>query len=242
MRALAAVAALLVAGGACAFARTALASPEDILGYGTRSPAMGGTGAAHSEGFEAVYTNPALLARIREQKLTLGLEEASFDLKATGPNLPGAVGYDAMKSIVIGVDIPIPLRGALTDRIGAGIALSTPTNLIVRGRILYPEVPQFSLLPDRTQSVSVRAGLGIDLGWGIRIGAGFGALAQIEGSAVVATDATGKVGARVEDQLIATYSPTLGVSFDLPFKDGATTRIGFTPNFPDCPKNTAGLL
>jgi len=232
MRALAAVAALLVAGGACAFARTALASPEDILGYGTRSPAMGGTGAAHSEGFEAVYTNPALLARIREQKLTLGLEEASFDLKATGPNLPGAVGYDAMKSIVIGVDIPIPLRGALTDRIGAGIALSTPTNLIVRGRILYPEVPQFSLLPDRTQSVSVRAGLGIDLGWGIRIGAGFGALAQIEGSAVVATDATGKVGARVEDQLIATYSPTLGVSFDLPFKDGATTRIGFTYRGP----------
>jgi long-chain fatty acid transport protein len=44
----------------------------------------------------------------------------------------------------------------------------------------------------------------------------------------VATDATGKVGAKVEDQLIATYSPTLGASFDLPFNDGGTTRLGFT--------------
>jgi hypothetical protein len=233
MRAVAASAASVLAfAWLSALAGVAFASPEDILGYGTRSPAMGGTGTAHSEGFEAVYTNPALLSRIREQKLTLGIEEASFDLHANGANLPGTIGYDPMKSIVIGVDVPIPLRGALTDRIGAGLALSTPTNLIVRGRIEYSEVPQFSLLPDRTQSVSVRAGLGIDLGWGIRIGAGFGALAQIEGSAVVATDATGKVGARVEDQLIATYSPTLGATFDLPFRDpfqeGAITRIGFT--------------
>ncbi len=229
MRAVAAFAASVLAlACTCVLGGEASASPEDVLGYGTRSPAMGGTGTAHSEGFEAVYTNPALLSRIRDQKLTLGIEEASFDLHANGVKLPGTVGYDAMKSIVIGVDVPIPLRGALTDRIGAGLALSTPTNLIVRGRISYPEVPQFPLLPDRTQSVSVRAGFGIDLGWGIRIGAGFGALAQIEGSAVVATDATGKVGAHVEDQLIATYSPTFGASFDIPFKDGATTRVGFT--------------
>jgi long-chain fatty acid transport protein len=130
-----------------------------------------------------------------------------------------------MHSVVIGADIPIPLRGVLTDRIGAAIALSTPTNVIVRGQILYPEVPQFPLLPTRTQSVSIRAGLGIDVGWGLRIGAGFAALAQLDGSAVVATDSTGKVGATVQDQLIATYSPTLGVAFDLPIKEKAKTRL-----------------
>jgi long-chain fatty acid transport protein len=214
------------------FARAASASPEDVIGYGPRSTAMGGTGVAHSEGYEAAYTNPALLSMIREQKLALGVEEVAFDLKASGAGLPGTIGYDPMHSVIIGADIPNPLRGVLTDRIGAAIALSTPTNVIVRGQILYPEVPQFSLLPTRTQSVSVRAGLGIDVGWGLRIGAGFAALAQLDGSAVVATDSTGKVGATVQDQLIATYSPTIGVAFDLPLREKAKTRLGFTYRGP----------
>jgi long-chain fatty acid transport protein len=215
-----------------AYAPAAWASPEDVIGYGPRSTGMGGTGGAHSEGYEAAYTNPALLSMIREQKLALGVEEVAFNLKVTGPGMPGNVGYDPMHAIVIGADIPVPLKGVLTDRLGAGLALSTPTNVIVRGQILYPETPQFSLLPVRTQSVSVRAGLGLDLGWGIRVGAGFAALAELDGSAVVATDSTGKVGATVQDQLIATYSPTIGVAFDLPIKQQGTTRLGFTYRGP----------
>jgi long-chain fatty acid transport protein len=54
-------------------AHAATASPEDVIGYGPRSTAMGGTGGAHSEGYEAAYTNPALLSLIREQKLALGV-------------------------------------------------------------------------------------------------------------------------------------------------------------------------
>jgi long-chain fatty acid transport protein len=226
MRRRAAVAALSF-GLACA-ARPALASPEDVLSYGPRSSAMGGTGAASSEGFEAAYTNPALLSRVREQKLTLGLETATFDLHADGAGQPGRVSYQPLRAIVIGADVPIPLRGRLADRIGAGVAMATPTTLIVRGHVPYPEQPQFSLLPDRVQSVTVRAGIGFDVGWGIRVGAGFGALAEIDGDAVVATDSTGRVGARVEDQLLTTYAPTLGVSYDLPLRDGAVTRAGIT--------------
>jgi hypothetical protein len=209
-------------------ARPASASPEDIFGYGPRSPSMGGTGAACSEGFEAAYTNPALLSRIRDPKLTLGFQAATFDLHADGAGLPGRVSYGSMRGIVIGADVPIPLGGLLRDRIGAALALSTPTDVIVRARIPYPEQVQFPLLPDRAQSVSVRAGLGVLLGWGIRVGAGFAALAQLDGSAVVATDATGRVGSKVEDQLVATYAPTLGLSYDLPLEDGETTRIGLT--------------
>ena len=211
-----------------ALARTASASPEDVLGYGNRSPAMGGTGVAYSEGFEAAYTNPALLSRLRDMKLTLGFEAATFSLNAAGPGLPGEVPYNSMRSILIGVDVPIPLGGALKDRIGAALALSTPTDVIVRGRIVYPEVPQFPLLPDRTQSISIRAGLGLDVGWGIRVGAGFAALAELQGSAVVQSDATAHVSANVQDQLIATYAPTFGLSYDLPIHGKNTTRIGAT--------------
>src|SRR5580698_6056763 len=151
MRLGAAAAALLLIALAAA---PASASPEDIFGYGTRSPAMGGTGVAHSEGFEAAYTNPALLSRIRDLKLTLGFEAATFNLHADGPGLPGEVPYGSMRGLVIGLDVPIPLGGVLKDRIGTALALSSPTDVIVRGNIPYPEQAQFPLLPDRTQSVS----------------------------------------------------------------------------------------
>jgi long-chain fatty acid transport protein len=47
---------------ALAWPSVARASDEDLFGWGPRSPAMGGTGAASSHGADAAYTNPALLA------------------------------------------------------------------------------------------------------------------------------------------------------------------------------------
>jgi long-subunit fatty acid transport protein len=202
------------------------ASPEDIFSYGPRSPAMGGTGAAHSEGFEAAYTNPALLSRLRDKKLTLGFQGGTFDLRATGEGLPGRVSYPGVRGIVIGADVPFALGGALRDRIGGALAFYTPTDIIVRGKLLYPEQPQFPLLPDRAQSLMIRMGLGVDIGYGLRIGAGYAALAEVAGTVIVATDATGRVGSRVEDQLVATYAPTVGVTYDLPIASRETTRIG----------------
>jgi long-chain fatty acid transport protein len=200
------------------------ASPEDIFSYGPRSPAMGGTGAATSEGFEAAYTNPALLSRIRRERLTLGYQEATFALYASGDREPGRVSVAPMKGYVIGADLPIPFGGVLRDRVAAGLAFYTPNDVLVRGRILYPETPEFPLLPDRTQSLMVRAGFGVDFGKGLRLGAGFAALAEIAGTVTVATDATGRVGSRVEDQLIATYAPSFGATYDLPFDRDATGK------------------
>jgi long-chain fatty acid transport protein len=177
---------------------------------------MGGTGAAHAEGFDAAYTNPALLSRLHARKLTLGWQGATFDLHAAGHGLPGRIPYEPAKGIVIGVDLPIPFGGILKDRVGVGMAFYTPTKILVRGRILYAEDPQFGLLPDRAQSLAARLGLGVDVGYGFRAGAGFAVLAEIAGDVVVATDATGRVGSRVEDQLVATYAPIVGLSHEGP--------------------------
>lgn len=208
--------------------REAVASPEDIFSYGPRSPSMGGTGVSHSRDFEATYTNPALLSRMRDRTFTLGYASATFDLAATKADgtRETLIPYGPLKSSVIGLGLPLPFIGPLRNRIAFGMAFSTPINVIVRGRIVYPEKAQFPLLPDRAQTLAIRLGLGVDVGYGFRVGAGFAALAEIVGSVVVATDASGKVGSRVEDQLVATYAPTFGLSYERPLHDDRVLRVG----------------
>ncbi len=203
----------------------ASASPEDLFGYGARSSGMGGTGTATSSDFEATYTNPALLSRIALPRLAVGMLGATFDEVASGDGLPGRIEDRGAQGINFGGDLPIPFSGALAHRVALGVALYTPSDVIVRGRILYPEIPQFPLLSDRAQCLAIRIGVGVDIGHGVRIGAGFAALAEIVGSVVVATDSTGKVGSQIDDQLVATYAPIIGASWERP-AFGGTLRVG----------------
>ena len=215
----------LFIAGVLLCAAPASASPEDIYGYGATGLAMGGTGTAHVSSYDAAFANPALASRMRHYRLSLGFEGGAFDLHADGQGLPGRVSAMRAHGLVIGGDIPLPFGGILRDRVGIALAFYTPTDALVRGRILYPETPQFGLFPDRAQCLTVRAGFGVDIGHGIRLGAGFGALAEIVGSVVVATDSTGRVGSRVEDQLITTYAPTFGASWEHALA-GGTLRVG----------------
>lgn len=229
-----ALVALAAALAAVVTSRGAIASPEDIFGYGGRSTAMGSLGAATAQDYEAGYQNPALLARIRERKLTLGFQGAAFNLRAEGPgagtaapgNVGGRISASPVRAVVIGADIPVPFGGVLRDRVALGLAFSTPTDLVVRGRILYPERPQFPLLPDRAQSVALRAGVGVDLGHGLRVGVAVASLADVVGTAVLAADATGRVGTRVENQLVATYAPVVGLAYTLGDEGRSATRFG----------------
>lgn len=208
-----AIAALVLAA-----ARPAIASSEDVFGFGVRSMAMGAAGTAVGQGYEAVYGNPALLALARDRELTLGFVGAHFDLRAGD-----RISYDGLQGSFIGATLPVPFGGLLKDRIAIGLGFFAPFDLIVRGRILFPETPQF-LIADRTQSVAVQAGLGVDLGGGFRVGGGFAALAALTGSVLVATDASGRVGTVVEDTLVASYGPIVGASYDI----GDAYRVGLT--------------
>lgn len=206
-------------------AADASASPEDVFGYGPRSPAMGGTGASTATSYDAAYANPALLSAQRVRTLGFGIQSAIFRLYARGDGLPGSFPADAAKGIVVGVGAPLPFGGILTDRVGIGIAFYSPTKLVVRGRILYPEKTAFPLLSDRTQSLMIRMGAGADLGYGVRVGGGFAALAELAGGVVAQIDASGHVGAREDDQLLATYAPTLGASWETKLS-GGDLRVG----------------
>ena len=199
-------------------AASASASPEDVFGFGARSSALGATGAADAQGYESVYGNPALLSLARRRSVTIGMISGLFDLSAKDK-----IAYEPLHGSVIGAVLPVPFGGFLKDRVALGLGFFTPFNLVVRGRILYPERAQFPIA-DRTQSVAVQAGIGIDLGHGFRIGGGFAALAALSGTVLVATDASGRIGTTVDDTLVASYGPIVGASYDI----GDAWRVGVT--------------
>ena len=227
MRPAARILALAGALAASSSATDASASPQEVIGFGFRSLAMGNSGAAIGEGVDAVYANPALLSTARDMELQLGTFGAHFDLSASGPGLPEPlVAYPPLQANTIGGILPLPFGGPLKDRVAIGVGFLTPFDIVVRGRILYPEKPQY-LLADRVQSVAVQAGLGIDIGYGIRIGGGFAALAALTGSVIVATDDAGRLGTTVEDTLVASYMPIVGASWEFSddkYRVGATFR------------------
>jgi long-chain fatty acid transport protein len=182
---------------------------------------MGTTGAAVGQGVDTIYANPALLSQSRDLELQIGLFSASFDLHADGAGLGPLPSYPALQSTTIGGILPLPFGGVLKDRVVVGVGFLTPFEIVVRGRILYPEKPQY-LLADRVQAVAVQAAVGIDIGYGIRIGGGFAASAALNGSVLVSEDASGRIGTTVEDTLIATYAPLIGASYDI----GEDYRVG----------------
>ena len=202
----------------------AVASPEDVFGYGPSSQAMGMTGVAIGRGYETVYTNPALLSLSRDRRLSLGFQGAHHSLRAVGPNAPGDLYVDSLRGVIIGATLPLGFGGVMRDRVTVGVGFFTPTNVVVRGRILYPEKIQFGVLGDRAQSVAIQAGFGVNLGYGVRAGLGFASLAAIAGKVLVATNETGQIGTKVDDQLIAAYGPIAGLSYDL----GEAWRAGLT--------------
>jgi long-chain fatty acid transport protein len=204
---------------ALALAGRAHGSPQEVVGFGYRSIGMGTTGAAVGRGVDAVYQNPALLPLSRKLALEVGTMGAVFDLHAEGAGaLPP---YSPLRANTIGGLLPLPFGGVLKDRITIGLGFLTPFDLVVRGRILYPEKPQF-LIADRVQSVAVQAAVGVDIGWGLKLGGGFAALAALDGSVAVQTDASGRLGTVVEDTLVASYAPIVGASYDI----GDRWRIG----------------
>jgi long-chain fatty acid transport protein len=228
----------LIASSSCALAflctsLTANASPQDLFAYGPRSQAMGGLGATFVDDYAAVHANPAGLSRARVRSFSLGYLGASFGLwTAVGANAHTPLHADLARATTIGLTLPLPFGGVLRDRIAIGLGFYTPTAVVVRGRILRPEQPQFLLVPDRTQSVALQLGLGVDVGYGLRLGVGFAALAAIVGSVLIAQDSTGRVGSRVDDQLVASYALVAGASFDRgPFRIAATFRDALVGRF-----------
>ncbi len=198
---------LAVGGGAAGFAGHASASPLEEFGFGGRSSAMGGVGAASSEDFESVYSNPAGLGDLTQKRFSAGFLFGSFNLNGVDRTVDNAEG------LIVGVTLPVPFEDFLKNRVGFGFGVYVPTQQLNRVRSPTPGTPYFALLEDRQEVIGIQVGLGIKLSDRWSFGAGLLVLAALQGEIDVSTDTAGRFDTISQEQLIANYAPVAGIRY-----------------------------
>lgn len=218
---------------------TAAASPQDLFGYGARMPGTGMTGVSYADDYEAVYANPAGLARARTTKVAAGLQGAGLHIELDGDRF----SVEPARGMTIGFQLPIPFGGVLEDRLVIGAAFYTPATVLLEADVRFPEAPQFPVL-DRSKVVAIQVGLGLDLHGlvdGLRIGVTFSALASTFGDLDVYLDETNTFRSTTQTELTASYAPIVGLSYDVgDFSLGAVYRHR-SQAVNDLAINTSGL-
>ncbi len=197
----------------CLLPVRAQATPQDLFGFGARTQALGMTGVSYADDYEAAFANPAGLARARYRGIHIGLSAASFHLEIDDAPFT----EDSARGMNIGATLPLPFGDVLEDRLVLGIGVYTPQQVLLRGSVRYPDVPQWPVL-SRAQSVGIHVGLGVDLHGtpleGLRLGIGVTAIADLIGELDVRLDETNSFTSRVETQLLAGFAPIAGVTYD----------------------------
>lgn len=191
----------------------ARATPHDLFGLGARTQALGMTGVSYAEDYEATLANPAGLGRARRRGIHVGLTAGVYDLQIDGERDP----IDSARGMTIGATLPLPFGDVLEDRLVLGLGVYTPQQVLLRGNVRYADVPQWPVL-ERAQSLGILFGLGVDLHSteldGLRLGVGISAIADVIGELDVRLDETNSFTSTVETQLLATFAPLAGISYD----------------------------
>ena len=172
------------------------------------------TGTSYAEGFESIYANPAGLAPVRRRSLTIGFLGGGYRLAIDGE--PSVLSPP--RGIMIGFALPLPFGDVLEDRLTFGGAFYTPTDVLLRGIVRFPTVPQWVVL-DRAEVLAIMVGLGIDFHGvldGFHVGLGISALANVVGELDVRLDETNAFSSMVETQLLTSFAPVVGARYVQP--------------------------
>lgn len=185
------------------------ASPLDLFGFGGRSPGMAGTGVASTTDYDAVYLNPAGLADVPRKRATVGFLAGDFRLELAGT----PTDTDSPRGLMIGGQVPMPLGGALKDRIGLGFGFYVPGQAINRVRAPFPGEPTFALLESRSHVVGLMVAVGARLDRRWSVGLGVNSLAILRGTIDVTTDGAGRFTTQSQQQLLTRFAPIAGARF-----------------------------
>ncbi len=197
---------LLALGLVALWSAAAVASPLDLFGFGGRSPAMAGTGVSTATGFDAAWLNPAGLADVQHKRVTFGYMYGDFGLAFDGRD----TGTDSVQGLVFGGALPIPLGGFMHGRVGLGLGFHVPPNAINRARHPFPGQPVYELLETRGHVVGIQTAVGVVVTDWLRLGFGVQALATLDGTIHVSTDAAGRFTTKSEQELNTRFAPLIG--------------------------------
>ena len=187
------------------------ASGPDLFGFGGRATGLAGTVVSHPLGHDAVYHNPAGLLLLTAPQVHVGYTYGQLDL-----NIDDRLQdtHDISASM-IGVSLPLPLRGALKDTLALGLGFVIPTNTVLRAYLPRPGTPYFPVEANGAQTVTLQAALAYKPVDFLRIGAGFMALSALNGRIDVAPNSEGRIGSSARTQLVGRYAPILGIHAQL---------------------------
>jgi long-chain fatty acid transport protein len=217
-------------------AAPAAASVGDVFGLGSRAAALAGAATALAEGFEATYYNPARIEG--PPRFSLGFLAAGSLLSANGTRQP----IEDPMGILVGATTPLPVGGALRDRIHVGLGLFLLPDKVVREIGRAPADAHFPLFDNRTQRVVILPAVAFRLHPKLSLGVAANVLAALGGTVNVREGPLRGLDARVDEDLLTTFAVNAGISirptpfitiglafreeFSLPFFTNATTGVG----------------
>jgi len=192
----------------------ASAGNQDLYGFGTRGPGLGGAAIAFPRGYESVYYNPAGLTIGGLRTFAVAFTATTFALETLSPRpdaVEGVADEDAISGVTLGINVMLPLKGFLENRIAIGLGLYIPTETLLSARIPMPYSPQFSLVADRARALSIQAAIGVRIMDWLRVGGGVRVLAGLQGFIDAAPNDFGNLSSEVEDELVANYAGVVGI-------------------------------
>lgn len=220
---------------------TAGASPAEVFGLGSRASGVGGAAAAWIDDFSAGHYNPAGIAFATKKTLTAGVLASLSKLQVNShdADIPQPVG------VVLGAAAPVPLGGALKDRLHVGMGLVVLPKTIMRITARLPDEPFFPYYDNRGQRLVVLPFAAFRITPDLALGVAVNTLAGIEGNVLAFQGPTRALEPRVDEEIPPQLRLNAGLrwrfledhnlalvfrqSFSVPFNTIADTEVAGEP-------------
>ena len=219
----------------------ALANPLDLFGAGSKNIAMGGTGTATADSYEATYYNPAALGLMENLEFGGAVSVYRPWLTAKYNSLDKDSGIISPVSsrrfdrsqvyFDVGLAGPIPLGKDLGKHLFMGLHVQIPADVLYSVKALPATEPVFPQYEARNRRLVFNAAISGRYKW-VMLGVGFSILPTVSGSVKVdladqqpSNSVEIDVGVSVSPNVGLLFEPIKGLTLGLSWRGAGQTRI-----------------
>ena len=215
----------MIAATLTALAGTAAASPFEVLGLTSRYAGQANAGVASVDDAAALYYNPAGLVARPGGDVSIGIIAGYANLERGGSLADPAAAQLAIRA-------PLPMRGALRNRIVVGIALHLLPHDIAHIIAPAPDQPYYPYYGDRMSRIVVLPGVAARFGR-LAIGVSIDVLGGLVGSLSATEGATRAIDASADERIPTVARAIVGATWQITpsFRVGAVFRRRFEVPF-----------